>query len=166
MIYTGALRENKEIHVMKLKRILLPTVVATLLIISMALLSCGGGGGYTNMEGTWTITTTPGEANPEFGNGTYELTLIVSSDELKRDLYSGDGTIDGEPYKFSVTVKHEADLDGNDYYMFIYKDGESLSEDSLECYGLRTYNTAASGPYLGNGTYASYGTGTFSTLKQ
>ena len=166
MKYAGALQTKKEIHYMKSTRIVLPIVVATLLVISVALLSCGGGGNAVFLDGTWTLTTIPNDPNPAFGNGTYELTLNLSSEELGLDAYSGDGTIDGEPYKFSVWIKYEADVDGNDYYMFIYKDGESLYDNSLECYGLRAYNTAAGGQYLGNGTYASYGTGTFSTTKQ
>jgi len=153
---------------MKSTRVIAPVVILMLLSIVVSMLSCGQSANISQLEGTWTISTIPDGGNTAFGNGTYTLILNISSPELKLDSYAGEGFIDGVPYKFSVWVKYEADEDGNDYYLFIYQDGESLYDDSFECYGTfnRTGSGSASGQYIGKGNYVLYDTGSFNTVRQ
>ena len=118
------------------------------------------------LDGTWNLTTIPDNSYPPVGDGTYTITLTASSPELEIDYYSGDGVIGGVNYKVNISRKWTIDGDGNDYYLFIYKEGESLAEDSIKCYGMLSGTNWYSGQYEGRGTSASYGTGTFSTIKQ
>ena len=153
---------------MKSTRVIAPVVILMLLSIVVSTLSCGQSANISQLEGTWTIVTNP-VSGIAFGNGTYTLTFHQPLPEFGYDIYSGDGLINNNPYKFSVLVWYEADEDGNDYYLNIYKDGEIPKDNSLECYGTlnRAGSGSASGQYTGGeGNYALYESGTFVTTRQ
>jgi hypothetical protein len=150
---------------MKSTRILVPSVILMSIVMVVSILSCGGGSSAA-MEGTWTLTTIQDNPYPPVGDGTYTITLTGSTPQLEIDYYSGDGVIGGVNYKVNISRKYETDSDGNDYYLFLYQDGQSLNDDSIKFYGRMNNLTSASGRYESKGANASYGTGIFSTMKQ
>jgi len=152
---------------MKTVRILAPVVIIILLSIMVFMLSCGGGGTGSSLEGTWTLTTTPDPGNPAFGNGTYILTLIESSTQLEMDLYFGEGTIEGVPYNFRVQSHWDTDIEGNKYYLFLSEEAEvNPINNKIKCYSPEYTVSSVSGQYRGEGTYSNYTTGTFHSIKQ
>jgi hypothetical protein len=153
---------------MKIAHILVPIVMLMSIVMVVSILSCGGGGGSAQLEGTWTLTTTPENDYPAVGDGTYTVTLSWYYEQANIEYYSGSGVIGEEDYKISISRKFQTDQDGNDYYLFLYQEGESLELDSIKCYGILSGTTSASGQYIGRGegTYAINGTGTFNTIKQ
>ena len=151
---------------MKTARIIAAVVVLIFLSMVISMLSCGGGGSSNSLEGTWTLTTTSNSLD-HVGNGNYTLTFIDSSEQLQMDFYSGEGLIEDEPYIFRVQVKYEHDIDGNIYYLFMSRTDEAYpSTNKIECSSPDNTISSASGQYIGEGTYWTYGTGTFNTMRQ
>ncbi len=148
---------------MKSARVLVPVAVLMSIFIMFSIVSCGGLE-TAGLEGTWTLTTTPGGGNPDVGDGTYTAHFSWYYEQANIEYYSGSGVINLVDYKISITRKFEIDNYGNDYYLFIYKEGEN-TDNSIKCSGILS-GTSASGQYEGQGTYTSYGTGTFNTIKQ
>lgn len=151
---------------MKSSRILTPITIFMSIAMVFLFISCFGGGGTARLDGTWTLTTIPNGANPDVGDGTYTVEFSWYYEQANIEYYAGSGVIGGVDYKIYISKKFEIDNNGNDYYLFLYKDGENLSTDSIKFYGLLSENSSASGQYVGQGNYAGYGTGTFSTIKQ
>lgn len=151
---------------MKLARILVPIVMLMSIVMVVSILSCGGGGGSAQLEGTWTLTTILENDYPAVGDGTYTITLSWYYEQANIEYYSGSGVIGDVNYKINISRKYEIDDYGNDYYLFLYKDGESLEVDSIKCSGILSGTESASGQYEGQGAYEGYGTGSFSTIKQ
>ena len=151
---------------MKLARILVPIVMLMSIVMVVSILSCGGGGGSAQLEGTWTLTTIPENDYPAVGDVTYTITLSWYYEQANIEYYSGSGVIGDVNYKINISRKYEIDDHGNDYYLFLYKDGESLEVDSIKCSGILSGTESASGQYEGQGAYEGYGTGSFSTIKQ
>ena len=151
---------------MKLARILVPIVMLMSIVMVVSILSCGGGGGSAQLEGTWTLTTIPENDYPAVGDVTYTITLSWYYEQANIEYYSGSGVIGDVNYKINISRKYEIDDYGNDYYLFLYKDGESLEVDSIKCSGILSGTESASGQYEGQGAYEGYGTGSFSTIKQ
>ena len=152
---------------MKLARILVPIVMLMSMVMVVSIRSCGGGGGSAQLEGTWTLTTIPAENDyTAVGDGTYTITLSWYYEQANIEYYSGSGVIGDVNYKINISRKYEIDDYGNDYYLFLYKDGESLEVDSIKCSGILSGTESASGQYEGQGAYEGYGTGSFSTIKQ
>ncbi|MCK4925131.1 MAG: hypothetical protein KAS61_09160, partial [Spirochaetes bacterium] len=131
-----------------------------------SMLSCGGGGGGAQLDGTWTLITTPDNPPLAVGDGPYTVTFSWYYEQEDIEYYAGSGIIGEEDYKISISKKFQTDQDGYNYYLFLYKEGESIDENSIKCYGILSGTTSASGQYEGQGTYENYGTGTFNTMKQ
>jgi hypothetical protein len=143
------------------KKFIIPVMIFS--VIAFFLLSCSNSDNPAGrLEGTWTVTTTPG-SGPNY-DGTFEITYVqdLPLGNITLYLYQGTGTLGGQSFYIVVNESVPAFMG----YNFFYDFRDSPIDDTHMLYSSGTCSAStANGDYVGQGNYAGE-YGTYTAVKQ